>query len=166
MTPPCKKTVLDAKCDYPSACNAMETLLLDRCLVESSDSGSSFFVRLINELKRNGVQIYSGPELSKMLTFGPPAAKSLKTEYGSLACTLEVVDGLDNAIEYINHNGSGHTDSIVTENGTKIFSFHFFSKSPNKFLTIFHFSYRTICKEIYAERRFCLCVSQCFNQIR
>src|SRR6218665_2291959 len=97
----------------------METLLLDRCLVDSPDSGSSssqFFVRLCNELKRNGVQLFSGPELSQLLTFGPPAAKSLRTEYGSLACTIEVVNGLDDAIEFINRNGSGHTDAIVTEN--------------------------------------------------
>ncbi len=64
------------------------------------------------------MKIYAGPTLSKALTFGPPAAKSLKTEYSGLECTVEVVAGLAEAVEHIHRFGSGHTDAIVTENGT------------------------------------------------
>ncbi|CAG2112727.1 unnamed protein product, partial [Medioppia subpectinata] len=104
------KIVLDSKCDYPAACNAMETLLLHKSLIDSE-----FFVTLCNQLKEKDVEIYAGPRLSKKLTFGPPPAKSLRTEYGSLACTVEIVDDVNDAIEHINSYGSGHTDSIVTE---------------------------------------------------
>ena len=62
------------------------------------------------------VHIYSGPSLNKQLTFGPPAVKSLRTEYGSLQCTIEIVKGLPEAIEHIHRFGSSHTDSIITEN--------------------------------------------------
>ncbi|RWS14590.1 delta-1-pyrroline-5-carboxylate synthase-like protein [Dinothrombium tinctorium] len=108
------KIVKDSKCDYPAACNAMETLLLHKSLVQSD-----CFTRICNMLKENGVKIYSGPNLSKMLTFGPPAAKSMRIEYGALECAIEVVDDIREAIEHINTYGSSHTDVIVTENETK-----------------------------------------------
>jgi len=93
----------------------METLLLDRSLVDTE-----FFVKICNKLKEENVTIYSGPRLSKLLTFGPPKAKSYRIEYGSLDCTIEVVDGLNDAIEHINTYGSGHTDIIVSEDGKSI----------------------------------------------
>jgi hypothetical protein len=67
------------------------------------------------------VAIYSGPRLAEQLTFGPPHAKSLKTEYSGLECTIEVVNGLQGAVDHIHTYGSGHTDVIVTQNGTSSF---------------------------------------------
>jgi len=63
------------------------------------------------------VQLFSGPKLSSRLTFGPPQAKSLKHEYGELACAIELVSGLDSAVNHIHTYGSGHTEVIITENG-------------------------------------------------
>ncbi|GFR33636.1 delta-1-pyrroline-5-carboxylate synthase [Trichonephila clavata] len=104
------RIVKDSKCDYPAACNAMETLLLHR-----SHLDNNVFVDLCNTLKKEGVNIFSGPRLHNMLTFGPPAAKSMKTEYGALECAIEIVDSVDAAINHINTYGSSHTDVIVTE---------------------------------------------------
>jgi delta-1-pyrroline-5-carboxylate synthetase len=73
------------------------------------------------------VTIYSGPKLAEQLTFGPPRAKSLKKEYSALECTIEVVSGLEEAVNHIHTYGSGHTDVIVTQNGTRL-SYLMFSK--------------------------------------
>ncbi|XP_048524006.1 delta-1-pyrroline-5-carboxylate synthase isoform X1 [Dendroctonus ponderosae] len=108
------KIIRDAKCDYPAACNAMETLLVHEDLMSTS-----FFSDVCDLLKKEGVTIYSGPVLNQMLTFGPPLAKSMKHEYGALQCCIEVVKGFDEAIEHIHTYGSGHTDVIVTENNSR-----------------------------------------------
>lgn len=76
-----------------------------------------FFARLCNELKLESVKLYSGPRLHQMLTFGPPPAKNLTTEYGSLELAIEIVDDHQQAIDHINMHGSGHTDVIITEDG-------------------------------------------------
>ncbi|KAJ0183445.1 hypothetical protein K1T71_001421 [Dendrolimus kikuchii] len=105
------KIVKDAKCDYPAACNAMETLLIH----EDHVSGS-LFNDICNMLKSEGVKIHAGPKLSTQLTFGPPPAKTMRHEYGALECCIEVVKDLDDAVEHIHKFGSSHTDVIVTEN--------------------------------------------------
>lgn len=63
------------------------------------------------------VIVHAGPRLSRALPFGPVPAKSLKVEYSSLECAVEVVDGVDDAIRHILAHGSSHTDAIVTDNG-------------------------------------------------
>lgn len=93
----------------------METLLIDEELL----STSSFFTDVCNMFRAEGVNVFAGPSLNKHLTFGPPAAKSLRTEYGSLDCTIETVKGLPEAIDHIHRYGSSHTDTIVTENYEK-----------------------------------------------
>lgn len=103
-----------------TACNAMETLLIHKDLMQGN-----FFTSVCQMLKDEGVKIYSGKHLVNTLTFGPPPAKSMKHEYGSLECCIEVVNDAEAAIDHIHRYGSSHTDVIVTENG-KLKSFLFF----------------------------------------
>jgi delta-1-pyrroline-5-carboxylate synthetase len=99
---------------FIAACNAMETLLIHE--EHFHGSNGAFFNDICNMLKKEGVTIYSGPNLAQHMTFGPPQAKTMKHEYGALECCVEIVKDLDGAIDHIHRYGSSHTDVIVTEN--------------------------------------------------
>ncbi|MCD7465782.1 Delta-1-pyrroline-5-carboxylate synthase [Datura stramonium] len=103
-----KRIVLDAKTDYPAACNAMETLLVHKDLVQTGGLND-----LILELQEKGVSLFGGPKASSVLNI--PEANSFHHEYGALACTVEIVEDVNAAIEHIHRHGSAHTDSIITE---------------------------------------------------
>ncbi|XP_059297380.1 delta-1-pyrroline-5-carboxylate synthase-like isoform X2 [Lycium ferocissimum] len=103
-----KRIVLDAKTDYPAACNAMETLLVHKDLVQTGGLND-----LILELQERGVSLFGGPKASSLLNV--PEANSFHHEYGALACTVEIVEDVNAAIDHIHHHGSAHTDSIITE---------------------------------------------------
>ncbi|KAM1307374.1 hypothetical protein ACFX2H_009636 [Malus domestica] len=105
-----KRIVLDAKVDYPAACNAMETLLVHKDLL--SDGG---FKQIISELNDSGVSLYGGPRAATALHL--PETDSFHYEYSSLACSVEIVDDVNAAIDHIHEHGSAHTDCIVTEDG-------------------------------------------------
>ncbi|KAI7998134.1 Delta-1-pyrroline-5-carboxylate synthase 1 [Camellia lanceoleosa] len=103
-----KHIVLDAKTDYPAACNAMETLLVHNDL--STNGGLQ---KLAQELQCEGVTLYGGPRTSSLLDIAE--AQSFHHEYSSRACTIETVSDVFAAIDHIHKHGSGHTECIVTE---------------------------------------------------
>ncbi|KAG9149488.1 hypothetical protein Leryth_020516 [Lithospermum erythrorhizon] len=103
-----KRIVTDAKTDYPAACNAMETLLIHKELLQTE-----LVNELVLELQNKGVSLYGGTRACELLNI--PKAHSLHHEYSSLACTVEIVDDVHDAVDHIHQHGSGHTDCIVTE---------------------------------------------------
>ncbi|KAJ6799695.1 delta-1-pyrroline-5-carboxylate synthase-like isoform X2 [Iris pallida] len=103
-----KRIILDAKIDYPAACNAMETLLIHKDLVDTNG-----FNDVVVQLRAKGVALCGGPRAT--IKFDIPLAHSFHHEYNSMACAVEVVDDVLAAIDHINCHGSAHTDCIVTE---------------------------------------------------
>jgi len=96
------KIVVDAKTQYPSACNAVETLLIHK---------NYPYLNSIKETLLNaGVRIVENPE-------------NYSIEYGDKIISLKIVDNIDLAIEHINKFGSGHTDSILSNSKENIEKF-------------------------------------------
>ena len=103
------RLVLDSKTDYPSACNAAETILVHTDLVATGHAAD-----IVRALQQAKVTVHVGPRLAPQFPH-LPVAMSLHHEYSALEVTMEVVDDVGAAIVHINRYGSGHTDVIVTE---------------------------------------------------
>jgi len=106
------RLAIDSKCDYPSACNALECLLIHRTLLQ--ENGSAVH-EILNGLKAAGVALLGSKECvdSGLCT---ELMADYHTEYGELTLALAIVDSLDAAIAHIHQYGSSHTEVIVTEN--------------------------------------------------
>lgn len=87
------KIVIDAKTQYPSACNAVETLLIHKDFEKSND--------LLASLQLSEIKLVKDPD-------------SWDIEYGDKILSYKFVGSVEEAIEHINTYGSGHTDSIIT----------------------------------------------------
>ncbi len=102
---------VDAKTDYPAACNAMETLLLHAPLVASGGAAG-----ILAALRAAGVTLLGGPRAAAALSL--PPAESLHAEYSNLTACVEIVDDVAAAIAHIHAHGSGHTECIVAADGS------------------------------------------------
>lgn len=112
--PAAAKIAVDAKTDYPSACNAMETLLVHKDTVSNGVAAQTMMA-----LRASGVKCLGGPNAMKLGLCDIPA-KELKCEYGDLTCMVEVVNSIDEAIDWIHTYGSGHTESIVCSEESEV----------------------------------------------
>jgi glutamate-5-semialdehyde dehydrogenase len=119
---------VDAKCDYPEACNAMETLLLDKDLAAEKQ------LAILTALHKAGVELRLDEALmtmcknfdlnSKLSTdqqtspIVAAAEADWSREYGSLCLSAKLVNGVDEAVVHINQYGSGHTDAIICQDNS------------------------------------------------
>lgn len=106
---------LNAKCQRPGVCNAMETLLVHR------DIAASFFEKAVPAFGKYPVEMRADPGAFRLLSdFGCRQLKeadetSWRTEYLDLILSVKVVESLDEAVAHIEKFGSHHSDAIVTE---------------------------------------------------
>jgi len=104
----------DAKVQYPAVCNAAETLLVDSAIA------SEFLPLMAERYLKAGVELRGCAKTMQFLegktAIKPASEEDWHTEYNDLIISIKVVDGVGEAIEHINHYGSGHTDAIVTGN--------------------------------------------------
>jgi glutamate-5-semialdehyde dehydrogenase len=100
--------VLDAKTQYPSACNALETLLVDQNVAKT------FLPVLDKAAKEVNLTLKGCPASQEICAHWPLATEAdWQTEYGDLTLSVRVVSSETEAIEHINHYGSHHTDCIL-----------------------------------------------------
>ena len=101
---------VDAKMDYPSSCNAVETLLVHGDIAEAAVPS------VIQALKDRGADVRGDERTRALGDVGVADETDWSTEYLDTIVSVRVVDDFDQAVEHINTHGSHHTDAIVTEN--------------------------------------------------
>jgi len=100
---------VDAKTQYPAACNAIETLLVHQ------DIALKFLPLVAAALLERNVELRGDEQTRCILDILPATADDWATEYSDLTLAIKIVDSLSEAIAHINTYGSRHTDAIVTE---------------------------------------------------
>ncbi len=105
-----RKVVLNAKMRRTSVCGAAETLLLDRAILKSHG------LPILEDLARAGCEIRGDEAVRGIFPAAKPATEEdWRTEYLDAIIAVRVVDNLEAAIQHIEHYGSHHTDSILTD---------------------------------------------------
>ena len=100
----------NAKVQRPGVCNAMETLLVHDYLMWD------VLPKIANLYIKNGVEIRGDEKVRGLISQARAATdEDWDAEYLDKIVSIKVVDSLDDAIDHINRHGSGHTESIVTE---------------------------------------------------
>ncbi|MFT5182611.1 MAG: glutamate-5-semialdehyde dehydrogenase [Alphaproteobacteria bacterium] len=102
--------VLNAKMRRTGICGATETVLIDRSVA------SEMLVPIVDDLAEAGCEV-RGDAAAQGIDgrIGAATEEDWNTEYLDSIVSVKVVDGVDSAIDHINHHGSSHTDAIVTD---------------------------------------------------
>ncbi len=107
------EVVIDSKVQYPSACNAVETLLVEACIAPD------FLPLLAERAKSEGITLHACERSLPFLPDAKPATENDWTsEYGNLTLAVKMVDDIEDAIAHINRYSSHHTDGILAEDRT------------------------------------------------
>lgn len=108
------RVCVDAKTQYPAACNAAETLLVHK------DAAATALPIVAGALHVAGVRLRADARAQALMP-GIPCERAdeadWRAEYLDNVIAIHIVDSLDEAIAHINRYGSHHTDCIVTEDG-------------------------------------------------
>lgn len=101
--------VVDAKTQYVSACNTVETLLIHKEIMPE----------IIKELKvaldEKKVEIRATKDICELIACKELSEQDYETEYLDYILAIKTVESVEEAIEHINYYGSHHTDCILTE---------------------------------------------------
>lgn len=105
-----ERLIINAKCQRPGTCNALESLLVDAAVA------AAFLPRIVAALRSAGVEVRGCPRCRAVVPDLVPASETdFATEYLDLIISVAVVDGLDAAMRHVERYGSGHTEAIVTQ---------------------------------------------------
>ena len=103
----------NAKCQRPGVCNAMETLLVHK------EIAADFLPKMGALFHAQNVKLLGDSTCCQQIPSAQPASEEdWYKEYLDLTLSIRVVDHIKDAIDHINHYGSGHSDAIVTQDDT------------------------------------------------
>ena len=102
--------IVDAKTQYVSACNTVETLLVHEAIKDQ------LLPMLKEALDAKKVELRGTKDVAAVVVCVPSTEADDKTEYLDYILSAKTVKNMDEAIDHINHFGSHHTDCIITEN--------------------------------------------------
>ena len=110
-----EEIVMNAKCQRPAVCNAMETLLVDKAVAKK------FLPAMDRLLGGKKVHLRVDETTRAILqpatcNLQPATDQDWSTEYNDYILNVRVVDNVQQAIDHINRYGFAHSDSIVTKN--------------------------------------------------
>ncbi len=102
----------NAKCSRPSVCNAAE------CVLVHKDVAKAFWDRALPLLDRHQVELRADQGALAILGSRalPASEEDWDTEYGDYTLAVRTVENLEEAVDFINAHGTGHSESIVTAN--------------------------------------------------
>lgn len=109
--------VVNAKCQRPSACNSLETLLIHE------EIASYILPGLQEELSAHGTILKGCPKTLGYIKIAPAKEEDFDIEYLENILNIKVVENLKEAIDHISKHGSGHSEAILSENYTVINKF-------------------------------------------
>jgi len=105
----------NAKVQRPTVCNALDTLLVH------ADVAERYLPLIAAEWAKAGVEMHCDERALAILKphsglkLVPATKEDWGKEFLALVAAVKVVDSLDEALEHIEHYGSGHSEAIVTE---------------------------------------------------
>lgn len=113
--------LINAKCQRPSVCNAVENLLVHQ-------DAAALLPHLAKALSEEGIELRVDARakallLASGLALVDASEKDFRTEYNGPIISITVVADTQEAVQFINANGSGHSDVIVTEDAEAAASF-------------------------------------------
>ncbi|WP_201353039.1 glutamate-5-semialdehyde dehydrogenase [Hydrogenimonas urashimensis] len=104
------KIAVNAKCQRPGVCNAMETLIVDAAIAP----------KILPELKEafdaESTRLLGDDATRAVIDVAPATEEDYDTEYLANTLSIRVVNGVDEAIAHIRRYGSGHSEAILTNN--------------------------------------------------
>ena len=107
------RIIEDSKCQYPAACNSVETVLVNENIAEK------FLPLFVSKMVEVGV-IVNGDDKARKIVDGLGEVQEWAHEYGEKELSVKIVNSLDEAVNHINEYGSGHTDCIISENTNSV----------------------------------------------
>lgn len=103
------KIAINAKCQRPGVCNALETLIVDKAIAKEA------LPRLKEAFDKEHTELRADAFAQDIIDVKEATQEDFDTEYLANILSIKMVDNLDEAIEHIAKYGSGHSEAIITQ---------------------------------------------------